>query len=222
VQKLPTPTFVTSESEKGVFGFWKKVIKLWFVCPQTGFTCCTETKEKEWQQWAQVGFSAVRAGFAAFKVVTQGDVESLIEGMSGVVKMLQMAHQAMTADPLSAIDGISALFDSFISEPLLTSKENDALIEQLRAAVFFAKMGYDAQTATWVRRGWLEAQSAPNPPLPLFSQGQVTKQVSSLVLGDESDEPLGAARSGPRFGACRFLLLAGYENLAAPLFALPQ
>jgi hypothetical protein len=25
-----------------------------------------------------------------------------------------------------------------------------------------------------------------------------------------------------RFGACRFLLLAGYENLAAPLFALPQ
>jgi hypothetical protein len=32
----------------------------------------------------------------------------------------------------------------------------------------------------------------------------------------------GAARSGPRFGACRFLLLAGYENLAAPIFALPQ
>jgi hypothetical protein len=31
-----------------------------------------------------------------------------------------------------------------------------------------------------------------------------------------------AARSGPRFGACRFLLLAGYENLAAPLFALPS
>jgi hypothetical protein len=28
-----------------------------------------------------------------------------------------------------------------------------------------------------------------------------------------------AARSGPRFGACRFLLLAGYENLTAPLFA---
>jgi hypothetical protein len=31
-----------------------------------------------------------------------------------------------------------------------------------------------------------------------------------------------AARSGPRVGACRFLLLAGYENLAAPLFALAR
>jgi hypothetical protein len=31
-----------------------------------------------------------------------------------------------------------------------------------------------------------------------------------------------APRSGPRFGACRFLLLAGYENLAAPLFALER
>ena len=31
-----------------------------------------------------------------------------------------------------------------------------------------------------------------------------------------------AARSAPRFGACRFLLLADYENLAAPLFALSQ
>jgi hypothetical protein len=211
VQKLPTPTFVTSESGKGVFGFGKKVIKLWFVCPQTGFTCCTETKE--WQQWAKVGFGAVRAGFAAFRVVTQGDVESLIEGMSGAVKMLQMAHQAMTADPLSVIDGISALygsckakseanFDSFISEPLLTSKENDALIEQLRAAVFFAKMGYDAQTATWVRREWLEAQSAPNPPLPLFSQGRVTKQVPSLMLEDESDEPLEVAGPLSRTPAC--------------------
>jgi hypothetical protein len=32
----------------------------------------------------------------------------------------------------------------------------------------------------------------------------------------------GAARSGPRFGACRFLLLAGYEDLTAPLFTPPQ
>jgi hypothetical protein len=31
-----------------------------------------------------------------------------------------------------------------------------------------------------------------------------------------------AARSGPRFVACRFLLLAGYENLTAPLFALAR
>jgi hypothetical protein len=31
-----------------------------------------------------------------------------------------------------------------------------------------------------------------------------------------------AARSGPRFGPPWFLLLAGYENLTAPLFALAR
>jgi hypothetical protein len=39
-------------------------------------------------------------------------------------------------------------------------------------------------------------------------------QVDSVI--DIINEQGDAARSGPRFASCRFLLLAGYENLAAP------
>jgi serine/threonine protein kinase len=180
VQKLPTPTFVTSEKGRG-FGFGKKLIKLWFVCPQTGSTCCTETKE--WQKWAKVGFGAVQAGFTAFRIVTQGDVEAMVEGMGSAAKMLQMAHETLTDDPITVVESIvdfysssksksEANFDLFISEPFLTSSEHDALVEQLHAADFYRKMGYDAQTATWVQQAWLQAQSKPSPPVPLFSQGE--------------------------------------------------
>jgi hypothetical protein len=33
-KKLPMPLFVTTEKGKGMLGFGKKVVKLWFICPQ--------------------------------------------------------------------------------------------------------------------------------------------------------------------------------------------
>jgi hypothetical protein len=55
-------------------------------------------------------------------------------------------------------------------------------------------------------------------------RGFLTPAARTMVNGVERAGPAaaGAARSGPRFGACRFLLLAGYENLTAPLFALAR
>ena len=41
-----------------------------------------------------------------------------------------------------------------------------------------------------------------------------SKAIEALIEIDY--ECIIAARSGPRFASCRFLLLAGYENLTAP------
>jgi hypothetical protein len=60
---------------------------------------------------------------------------------------------------------------------------------------------------TALQHGTLDGQSAGNP------------ETERAPLGSASDHFPLAARSGPRFTSCRFLLLAGYENLTAPLFA---
>eukprot|EP00615_Pteridomonas_danica_P000966 CAMPEP_0114363176 /NCGR_PEP_ID=MMETSP0101-20121206/26353_1 /TAXON_ID=38822 ORGANISM="Pteridomonas danica, Strain PT" /NCGR_SAMPLE_ID=MMETSP0101 /ASSEMBLY_ACC=CAM_ASM_000211 /LENGTH=306 /DNA_ID=CAMNT_0001509653 /DNA_START=846 /DNA_END=1766 /DNA_ORIENTATION=+ len=46
-------------------------------------------------------------------------------------------------------------FNTFISQPFLTSEESDKLINQLRAGKFFEKMEYDAQSGDWVCIGTL-------------------------------------------------------------------
>jgi hypothetical protein len=41
-------------------------------------------------------------------------------------------------------------FYTYISEPFLTSEEQDKLINQLRDAKFFEAFHYDNQTANWI------------------------------------------------------------------------
>lgn len=48
-------------------------------------------------------------------------------------------------------------FTTFISQPFLTSAEQDKLINQLRDGDFFSKMEYDAQLGNWVLLGTLSS-----------------------------------------------------------------
>jgi hypothetical protein len=66
---------------------------------------------------------------------------------------------------------------------------------------------------------WKDSTSCPTSLPSRFPV--ITISLDSAMTAIQGP-PLSAARSGPRFASCRFLLLAGYENLAAPLFALPR
>jgi hypothetical protein len=52
-------------------------------------------------------------------------------------------------------------FHTYISEPFLTSKESDELIEGLKKADYFDSMAYDAETHKWVHKSWLEPVKDP-------------------------------------------------------------
>jgi hypothetical protein len=52
--------------------------------------------------------------------------------------------------------------------------------------------------------------------------GGATGQLWGPTTYQYAGGQVGAARSGPRFARGFLALLAGYENLAAPLFALSQ
>ena len=64
------------------------------------------------------------------------------------------------ADVPGVVDQVKGLFSlynkdegedfmTFISEPFLTSQEQDKLLNQLRAASYFENFRYDSQTASW-------------------------------------------------------------------------
>jgi hypothetical protein len=228
-KKLPMPLFVTTEKGKGMLGFGKKVVKLWFICPQvlqlypcrclsfaditvyfctqTGFAVATETKE--WQQWAKIGFGAVSAGLSAFKVIAAADVMGLVEGVGSAASMLLKAKDVITEcsdNKTGIVDGIKnmysscksegeANFDKFVCEPFLTSKEHDALLEQLRKADFFSKMAYDAQSAVWVQKEWLDTQPKHEKP-KLDTQPKHEKPKRASVMSKATRASMQAVRIG--------------------------
>ncbi|CAK9027288.1 unnamed protein product [Durusdinium trenchii] len=139
-KKLPMPVKFTTE-EKFVV---KKAILLHFECQapirtrycalQNGKTYTTETLE--WSRWLKMGLSAAKLG----KSVLTADA---IADLPGVVDQVKGLYNMYTKE-----DGEDFL--SFISEPFLTSEEQDKLLNQLRAANFFQKFQYDNQTANWI------------------------------------------------------------------------
>jgi hypothetical protein len=132
VKKLPIPIRFTAE------GRVRKTLKLHYVCGIQTDRCLYplerpfETETKEWSKWLRIAMSAVSIGKAViFPFETSDAVDSVRE-----------AYNLYKT-------GEEKDFLSFISEPFLTSSEQDKLITQLREARFFDVFNYDPQNAEW-------------------------------------------------------------------------
>lgn len=128
VKKLPIPAkFDTS-------GIVRKRLILTFFCLTRDDACtpkdfCTETAAVN--KWLKVALSAVNLGVAAM----EGDA---IGGLSAIYDAYTAASEQYDSD-----------FQSMISEPFLTSEEQDKLINQLRDAHFFDEFSYNPRKAGW-------------------------------------------------------------------------
>jgi hypothetical protein len=138
VKKLPQPCKLV------VVGGLKKTLVLHFACARTGQTVTTETRD--WNQWCKVGFGLVKLGKCAVEAAV-GNPMALASGVGAIADVYKGYRAKDDAD-----------FNTFISQPFLTSAESDKLINQLRAGGFFEKMSYDAQTGSWVLNGTLSAE----------------------------------------------------------------
>jgi len=129
VKKLPQPCKLE------VVGGLRKSLLLHFACARTGQTVTTETKD--WNQWCKVGFGLIKLG-KCVAVAAAGNPMALASGAGAIADIYKGYKTKDDAD-----------FNTFISQPFLTSAESDKLINQLRAANFFDKMAYDAQAGDW-------------------------------------------------------------------------
>ena len=138
VKKLPQPCKLV------VVGGIKKTLVLHFECARTGQTVTTETSD--WNQWCKVGFGLIKLGKCAVEAAA-GNPMALAGGVGAIADVYKGYKTKDDAD-----------FDTYISQPFLTSAESDKLINQLRAGGFFNKMTYDPQEGNWVLNGTLTAE----------------------------------------------------------------
>lgn len=131
-KKLPIPVELSTE------GRIRKTLILHFVCGKEADRCLYPqdrtftTETKEWSKWLKIGLSAVKVGKALITPPSVGDA----------VGAIKEAYEAYASKD-------DAEFLSYISQPFLTSNEQDHLINQLREARFFDIFNYDAQAASW-------------------------------------------------------------------------
>lgn len=132
-KKLPTPIEFSTE------GRVRRTILLHFICDKVDDRCIFPkdrsftTETKDWNKWLKIAFSGIKVGRSIITPMAAG-------GAMGALKSAYDAYRSKEDKDYLA----------YISEPFLTSTEQDHLIEQLRAAKFFDVFQYDAQIAGWV------------------------------------------------------------------------
>ncbi|MFW9793503.1 MAG: hypothetical protein ACFFEE_04315 [Candidatus Thorarchaeota archaeon] len=132
VKKLPVPVKFSTE------GRIRKTLSLYFTCALKHERCLYPedrpfvTETKTWNKWLKLAMSAVRIGKAIiFPIESDNAVEAVRE-----------AYEAyMEKDDKD--------FLTYISEPFLTSEEQDNLVNQLREVQFFDVFNYIPETAEW-------------------------------------------------------------------------
>lgn len=139
VKKLPVPVEFSSERRYVL----KQAMLLHFRCqasPQTTVCALPEgtftTVTYEWNRWLKLGLSAAKVGKSVLTMDAIGDVPGVVDQVKGM-------YQTYTSKD-------DADFLTFVSEPFLTSEEQDKLLKQLKKGGFFDRFCYDNQTATWV------------------------------------------------------------------------
>lgn len=137
-KKLPMPVRFSSEPRYVV----KKAMLLHFKCEAPtatrfcvlpGSTFTTETME--WSRWLKMGLSAAKIGKSILSADAIADVPGVVDQVKGLFSLYNKDE--------------GEDFMTFISEPFLTSQEQDKLLNQLRAASYFENFRYDSQTASW-------------------------------------------------------------------------
>ncbi len=131
-KKLPIPSEFSTE------GRIRKTMNLHFACCIQNERCLYPsdrsftTETKAWNKWLKIALSAVKIGAAVIHPVAAG----------GAVDAVKDAYEAYRSKD-------DADFISYISQPFLTSEEQDNLIIQLRKARFFDMFNYNAQQGNW-------------------------------------------------------------------------
>jgi len=130
VKKLPLPSRLSVE------GRVRKTLTLHFVCVHSGREFAVESKD--WSKWLKMGFALLKGGRAVFDVST-GNVLGASSRGAEAIKDIYEAYKSKDDDE----------FNVYMSNPFLTSAEQDVLIEKLRKHDFFDKFSYDAQKGGW-------------------------------------------------------------------------
>ncbi|MHA2114583.1 MAG: hypothetical protein ACXABM_03725 [Candidatus Thorarchaeota archaeon] len=132
VKKLPVPVKFSIE------GRIRKTLELHFTCGLQHERCLYPedrsfiTETKAWNKWLKIAMSAVRIGRSIIFPIESGDA----------VDAVREAYDAYKEKD-------DKDFLAYISEPFLTSEEQDKLVSQLREARFFDVFNYVPETGEW-------------------------------------------------------------------------
>eukprot|EP01038_Epipyxis_sp_PR26KG_P004367 gene4367-6179_t len=159
VMKLPLP------GRLEVVGSLRKTLILHFVCSKTGLEF--PVPSKDWNKWLKVGFTLIQAGKAIIDLGI-GNPFGIIK--TGVDCLADVYNIYKTADDDE--------FNAYMTNPFLTSTEQDGLLLKLREIGFFAKFAYDNQTA-----GWYLLNPSEDGVEPGGQTGTVTKVKSKVGYG---------------------------------------
>lgn len=128
VKKLPKPKRLE------VVGTLRKTLYLHFECIHSGYEFgITST---DWSKWLKMGFSLVKAGQAIIDIGMGNPLGILKKGVE-CVQEIYSAYKTEDDDE----------FNSYITNPFLTSTEQDQLLNKLRDQGFFDIFDYDTQRA---------------------------------------------------------------------------
>lgn len=130
VKKLPNPKRLE------VVGTLRKTLILHFECCHTGLEY--PITSHEWSKWLKMGFSLVKAGQAVIELGIGNPLGILSKGVE-CVQEIYSAYKTNDDDE----------FNTYITQPFLTSTEQDQLLEKLRDQGFFEIFAYDNQMAGW-------------------------------------------------------------------------
>lgn len=151
VKKLPNPKRLE------VVGTVRKTLILHFECCRTGYEY--PIISHEWSKWLKMGFSLVKAGQAVIELGIGNPLGILTKGVE-CVQEIYGAYKTSDDDE----------FNTYITNPFLTSTEQDQLLEKLRAQNFFEVFAYDAQLG-----GWYLLHPEKDGKPPGGADGSVTK-----------------------------------------------
>jgi hypothetical protein len=107
------------------------------------FECCRTGLEypivsHDWSKWLKIGFSLIKAGKAVIDIGMGNPLGLLATGVTCVQEVYE-AYKTNDDDE----------FNTYITQPFLTSAEQDVLINKLRDQGFFDIFAYDAQLGGW-------------------------------------------------------------------------
>eukprot|EP01039_Chlorochromonas_danica_P003854 gene3853-4211_t len=151
VKKLPAPKRLE------VVGTLRKTFILHFECVRTGYEF--PIVSYDWSKWLKMGFSLVKAGQAVIDLGIGNPLGILSKGVE-CVQEIYTAYKTHDDDE----------FNSYITNPFLTSTEQDMLLNKLRDQNFFEIFAYDSQ-----RGGWYLVNPERDGKKPEGEQGSVTK-----------------------------------------------
>jgi len=176
VKKLPQPARLQVE------GKLRKTLTLWFRCCKTGRE--VGIISHDWNKWLKIGFSLVKLGVA---VVQTGVGDPLALVSTGVDTVKEVYNAYKTTDDQD--------FNTYITQPFLTSAESDDLINKLRDQQFFDKFAYDKQAGAWYL---MHPEKDGTLPPAGVGAVQQTGSVAPQFMAKKEDKPTMTAEEAAR------------------------